>query len=479
VTTHEEHQKKQRKRRERARKERKKARKEARKEKALKTAFRFDPTRRPDETFEEWKKRKSTKPARRGEVRYFRAGVPVAKAQLQLAGYLQSCVCRHDRNQHAGFREGDLASGAGPCSECDCLAYRRAGPALNNPGDEMHAMNPYRRKRPKSAADQYLEYEEYEEEESGPGFAMSQISAYELNPRHHRIPCARCGMVNCPCGCEGDPSYCSCRRRANPPIGRGPRQRVFGAGGGYSDSRGRFHPGGGRYLDPNYLPADYPDGTYHPGGGWVSHGYHPGSGYYSNPPCARCGMVDCGCGCAGDSRRCTCRVARNPGRGPRQREWGAGGGHYDRSGWHAGGGRYVDPGYLPSDYPEDTYHAGGGHVIGRGHRKAFWPGSGYSSNPPGGSMLDYDDFESPYSSNPYGGSMLDYDEFQSPYSSNPYLRRSRAPRDPYAVPAYNNPAPYLPAAYGYGHIPYAARVAPGLVTLANPHHYCPNCGYER
>jgi len=47
-----------------------------------------------------------------------------------------------------------------------------------------HSMNPYRRKR---GSDDYLEFEEYEEDDNDP---MDQISAYELNPWH-----ARCGRV--------------------------------------------------------------------------------------------------------------------------------------------------------------------------------------------------------------------------------------------------------------------------------------------
>jgi hypothetical protein len=315
--------------------------------------------------------------------------------------------------------------------------------------------NPYRRKK-----SEFLEFEEYDEDEGeGIGESMDYLAAYELNPR---------------------------RRRAS---GRGRKQRQFGPGGGHyhGDS---WHAGGGRYRDPSYLPARFPGGSYHAGGGHVSHGFHPGSGSFSNNPgrghvggrfiCYSCGKEKpitktrhavrfTDEGSVGLCRKCDDRMRKQwglpklkhnpPGRGRRQRQFGPGGGHYHADdSWHAGGGRYRDPSYLPARFPGGSYHAGGGHVS-----HGFHPGSGSFSNNP-----------------PFDNGDLDYEE--DLYESNPRL--TRPPRDPYAVPAYNNPyhdsmlddfsSPYssnpfyAPPAFGYGHLPYAAKAAPGWLALANP-----------
>jgi hypothetical protein len=97
-------------------------------------------------------------------------------------------------------------------------------------------------------------------------------------------------------------------------IPRSNPQTYWGAGSGIYDGRGRWRPGGGRYLDPRDMGR--PPYEYHPGGGFRHHGFHPGAGYNANPchnpACARCGKQDCGCGCGGNPRLCTCLVRSNP-----------------------------------------------------------------------------------------------------------------------------------------------------------------------
>lgn len=43
-------------------------------------------------------------------------------------------------------------------------------------------------------------------------FDRAELVLYRKNPG----ACATCGLTNCPCGCDGDPSLCTCRRRRNP-----------------------------------------------------------------------------------------------------------------------------------------------------------------------------------------------------------------------------------------------------------------------
>jgi hypothetical protein len=287
---------------------------------------------------------------------------------------------------------------------------------------------------------------------------MSELALYELNPRRNypESKCPRCGQMfphtmghecRCQeCGKDIRKHDCACMARQNPP-GLGPRQRAFGAGGGYMDGRGGWHAGGGRYLDPGYLPADYPDGTYHAGGGQVSHGFHGGGGYYSNPYGGS--MLDeyespynqnPPGGSVLDGYQSPYPYSQNPvGLGPRQRSFAAGGGHFEDGGygdWHAGGGRYLDPGYLPANYPDGTYHAGGGQVS-----HGFQPGSGYYSNPPCarcgrdcGCGCGGDPAFCTCSALSNPGSMLEF----APKSSYRY-RLPKPSRDPYKIRAFNNP----------------------------------------
>jgi hypothetical protein len=118
------------------------------------------------------------------------------------------------RGDDRGPRPADMAPGfAAAVGRGRREAHERArGGWANNPwgrrGYQGFHANPYRPRR--SSRPDYLEYEEYEEEGDNLGESMSALEAYELNPR----ACARCGMVNCPCGCQGDPSRCSCPGRA-------------------------------------------------------------------------------------------------------------------------------------------------------------------------------------------------------------------------------------------------------------------------
>jgi hypothetical protein len=315
-----------------------------------------------------------------------------------------------------------------------------------SPG-EAYELNPYRRR---ARDPELLEFEEYEEEVEGIPGAMLSLAAYELNPRSvaaeldavqnalwrkgASLQRARRRLLGLADRVEArgysgiaDEIRAASQASTKPQLLRRVKdialtvttmmgseayelnpQTYWGAGGGHYHGR-RWHPGGGRYLDPRYLPR--PPYSYHPGGGHRSHGFHPGSGYNANPheawddfednpgpmapaygyghlpyfsppgpalaaaaanprACARCGVVDCPCGCAGDPLYCVCPVGRNP-----QTYWGAGGGYYDgRNRWRPGGGRYLDPGYLPR--PPYSYHPGGGHRSG-GYR----PGAGYFANP--------------------------------------------------------------------------------------------------
>jgi hypothetical protein len=73
------------------------------------------------------------------------------------------------------------------------------------------------------------------------------------------------------------------------PYSRNP-QTHWGAGGGHYHRGDRWHPGGGRYLDPRDMRR--PPYSYHPGGGHRSHGdgFFPGAGYNANPHrCPTCG----------------------------------------------------------------------------------------------------------------------------------------------------------------------------------------------
>jgi hypothetical protein len=321
------------------------------------------------------------------------------------------CACGHSSASH----------GSPGCEDCDCAEFQAVKKVKLRKGKGKVTKLVVRRGMPLSRA---------REDELVAGEYMQRTQQCSCGHDRFSHPgAAACTAEDCGCR-KYNPVY-----RVNPgddmyemnPYGESPLQSYsmpsqnpqtyWGAGSGIYDGRGRWRPGGGRYLDPRDMSR--PPYEYHPGGGFRHHGFHPGAGYNANPygesplgsysmptranwerPCARCGKYDCDCGCGGNPARCTCREDTWPYGAPIQRR---------RNPEHEGN-------------PPPLY--GYGHLP-------------YSS-PIGPGLVAA-------AANPYGESPLG--NYASPYSSNPY---GESPLQSYSMPS-SNPQTYWGAGGGHYH----------------------------